>query len=87
MFLLLLDFDIVIGTASGPPGGDVWSEAASMPPARRRYLFSFQGLQPALSSTYFNGQYVNLSTGQDIVDNCYFTSGNRHGILELFLKY
>lgn len=36
-------FDLPIGVARGPPGGDVWSDAAMMLPARRKYLFSFQG--------------------------------------------
>lgn len=36
-------FDIIVPPILGPPGGDVWQECASMVPARRKYLLSFQG--------------------------------------------
>ncbi|KAL1140802.1 hypothetical protein AAG570_000730 [Ranatra chinensis] len=47
-------FDIVLSVAMGPPGGDVWAEAASMLPARRRYLVSFQGVPPSKEGNLFN---------------------------------
>ncbi|BES95065.1 Exostosin family [Nesidiocoris tenuis] len=45
-------FDIVTGTARGPPGGDVWAEAAFQLPARRPYLFSFQGVRPETAGSF-----------------------------------
>lgn len=36
-------YDIVVPPILGPPGGDVWQECASMVPARRKYLLTFQG--------------------------------------------
>ncbi|KAM8714100.1 hypothetical protein ACLKA7_014278 [Drosophila subpalustris] len=44
------NYDLIVPPILGPPGGDVWQECASMVPARRKYLLSFQGeLRPALS--------------------------------------
>nr|CAH7749198.1 unnamed protein product [Callosobruchus chinensis] len=37
------DFDLIVSPVLGPPGGDVWQECATMLPARRNYLLSFQG--------------------------------------------
>ncbi|XP_028038241.1 exostosin-3 isoform X1 [Bombyx mandarina] len=39
-------FDVITPPALGPPGGDVWADCAPISPARRKYLLSFQGLQP-----------------------------------------
>ncbi|EDW33662.1 GL11869 [Drosophila persimilis] len=36
-------YDLIVPPILGPPGGDVWQECASMVPARRKYLLSFQG--------------------------------------------
>lgn len=36
-------YDLIVPPILGPPGGDVWQECASMVPARRLYLLSFQG--------------------------------------------
>ncbi|ALC42125.1 botv [Drosophila busckii] len=36
-------YDLIVPPILGPPGGDVWQECASMLPARRKYLLSFQG--------------------------------------------
>ncbi|XP_022228475.1 exostosin-3 [Drosophila obscura] len=36
-------YDLIVPPILGPPGGDVWQECASMVPARRKYLISFQG--------------------------------------------
>lgn len=36
-------FDLVVPPILGPPDGDVWQECASMLPARRKYLLTFQG--------------------------------------------
>lgn len=42
------NYDLIVPPILGPPGGDVWQECASMVPARRKYLLSFQGeLRPA----------------------------------------
>lgn len=44
------NYDLIVPPILGPPGGDVWQECASMVPARRKYLLSFQGeLRPTLS--------------------------------------
>lgn len=41
-------FDVVVPPILGPPDGDVWRECASMVPARRKYLLTFQGeMKPA----------------------------------------
>ncbi|KAH8415869.1 hypothetical protein KR222_002318, partial [Zaprionus bogoriensis] len=37
------NYDLIVPPILGPPGGDVWQECASMVPARRKYLLSFQG--------------------------------------------
>lgn len=37
------NFDVIVPPILGSPGGDVWQECASMAPARRKYLLSFQG--------------------------------------------
>ncbi|XP_068145127.1 exostosin-3 [Drosophila tropicalis] len=37
------NYDIIVPPILGPPGGDVWQECASMVPARRKYLLTFQG--------------------------------------------
>lgn len=34
---------MIVSPVLGPPGGDVWQECASMLPARRKYLLTFQG--------------------------------------------
>lgn len=66
------DFDIVLGVASGPPGGDVWADAAGMLPARRRYLFTFQGVSPVHSPSYFNmselESYISQTTDEILID-------------------
>ncbi|XP_063224162.1 exostosin-3 [Bacillus rossius redtenbacheri] len=36
-------FDVVSPPILGPPGGDVWQDAPTMLPARRKHLLSFQG--------------------------------------------
>lgn len=36
-------FDLIVPPLLGPPGGDVWQDCASIVPARRKYLLSFQG--------------------------------------------
>lgn len=69
------DFDVVVGVASGPPGGDVWPEASNMLPARKRYLFSFQGVQPIISPSYFNiselETYLSQTSDEILIDiNC-----------------
>ncbi|XP_073971807.1 exostosin like glycosyltransferase 3 [Rhodnius prolixus] len=65
-------FDLVIGVARGPPGGDVWSEASSMLPARRKYLFSFQGVPP-VSASLFNltvlRSYLSATTDEIFLDS------------------
>ncbi|KAH8300076.1 hypothetical protein KR044_009525, partial [Drosophila immigrans] len=44
-------YDLIVPPILGPPGGDVWQECASMVPARRKYLLTFQGeLRPALTT-------------------------------------
>ncbi|XP_030387094.1 exostosin-3 [Scaptodrosophila lebanonensis] len=43
------NYDLIVPPILGPPGGDVWQECASMVPARRKYLLTFQGeLRPLL---------------------------------------
>ncbi|XP_034101913.1 exostosin-3 [Drosophila albomicans] len=45
------NYDLIVPPILGPPGGDVWQECASMVPARRKFLLTFQGeLRPALSA-------------------------------------
>ncbi|XP_017959865.1 exostosin-3 [Drosophila navojoa] len=42
------NYDLIVPPILGPPGGDVWQECASMVPARRKYLLTFQGeLRPS----------------------------------------
>lgn len=36
-------YDLIVPPILGPPGGDVWQECASMVPARRKFLLTFQG--------------------------------------------
>lgn len=48
-------FDIVVPPVLGPPGGDVWQECASIVPARRKLLLSFQGeMRPLRTSNVTN---------------------------------
>ncbi|XP_075232874.1 exostosin-3-like [Lycorma delicatula] len=42
-------FDIIVPPVLGAPGGDVWEEAASMLPARRKVFISFQGKRNAVT--------------------------------------
>ncbi|KAJ8683504.1 hypothetical protein QAD02_019296 [Eretmocerus hayati] len=53
------DFDLIVPPILGPPGGDVWTECAHMLPARRRYLFSFQGEMQALKSSFTTHQIID----------------------------
>ncbi|SPP90194.1 blast:Exostosin-3, partial [Drosophila guanche] len=48
-------YDLIVPPILGPPGGDVWQECASMVPARRKYLISFQGeMRPRTDSQASN---------------------------------
>ncbi|XP_034654228.1 exostosin-3-like [Drosophila subobscura] len=50
-----LGYDLIVPPILGPPGGDVWQECASMVPARRKYLISFQGeMRPRTDSQATN---------------------------------
>ncbi|KAF6206035.1 hypothetical protein GE061_017260 [Apolygus lucorum] len=73
-------FDLVVGSARGPPGGDVWTESTFQLPARRQYLFSFQGVQPKSQQSGFNvtelQSYLSLTTDEISLDtNCLAASG------------
>ncbi|CAH1954198.1 unnamed protein product [Acanthoscelides obtectus] len=48
------NFDLIVSPVLGPPGGDVWQECASMLPARRKYLLTFQGEMKAKNSMLSN---------------------------------
>ncbi|VEN58459.1 unnamed protein product [Callosobruchus maculatus] len=54
-------FDLIVSPVLGPPGGDVWQECASMLPARRNYLLSFQGEMKAK-----NGMLSNHNVSSDL---------------------
>nr|CAI5841196.1 unnamed protein product [Callosobruchus analis] len=55
------NFDLIVSPVLGPPGGDVWQECATMLPARRNYLLSFQGEMKVK-----NGMLANHNESSDL---------------------
>lgn len=61
-------FDIVVPPVLGPPNGDVWTECASMVPARRKYLLTFQGEMKTINDS-INDINVEKPTSEETTLN------------------